>query len=450
MNRQPSPTCRMVRPQPAFTGKQGLDYAVGIAAESVGARGIHMQLITIPPGARARAHKHVAHETALYALSGVSGVWYGDALEHHALVRPGSFFYIPADVPHLPYNPSDTEQVVVVASRTDPNEQESVELLPALDARRPAGFEAGWRSFAGTIVKPLVQASGDDNGFFLVETRKPPGSMTPVHRHAHESETVYVLDGELSVQTGHGLRRLGAGDAATLPVGGTHRLANLSDAEVCYLLLGRSGSFDRMLQALSVPGMLGAFGPAEREALVEAAPRHGITLLPDAALDAPHAAARLETSAAPERLDLVGIDLEVLSAPPDAVGPVLLRATFPPGAMVPLHSHAEPESFYVLQGVLSIYRAGDGDGWTDAAPGALVVVDSHVRHAVRCVGPAPAVVLTVTDPGLLTFFRAAARPPGTPPGPPDQQEIAALMQTGRRMGGWFGGPEDDAAIGGPS
>jgi uncharacterized RmlC-like cupin family protein len=36
-------------------------------------------------------------------------------------------------VPHLPYNPSQTDEAVVVIARTDPNEQESVVLLPELD-----------------------------------------------------------------------------------------------------------------------------------------------------------------------------------------------------------------------------------------------------------------------------------------------------------------------------
>jgi uncharacterized RmlC-like cupin family protein len=92
-----------------------------------------MRLVTIPPGARAKAHKREAHETAIYALQGESGVWHGQRLEHHSVVRPGDFFYIPANVPHVPYNPSKTEEVVVVIARTDPNEQESVALLPALD-----------------------------------------------------------------------------------------------------------------------------------------------------------------------------------------------------------------------------------------------------------------------------------------------------------------------------
>ena len=129
--------CRLVQAGETFTGKQNLQYAVGISAESVGAQAIHMQLVTIPPGGRARAHKHSTHETAIYALSGESGVWHGERLEHHTIVKSGDFFYIPADVPHLPYNPSRTETVVAVIARTDPNEQESVVLLPELENIHP-------------------------------------------------------------------------------------------------------------------------------------------------------------------------------------------------------------------------------------------------------------------------------------------------------------------------
>jgi uncharacterized RmlC-like cupin family protein len=96
-----------------------------------------MQLVTIAPGARAKAHKHASHETAIYALKGESATWYGDRLEHHVVVKPGDFFYIPANVPHLPYNPSKTDEVVAIISRTDPNEQESVILLPELDKLHP-------------------------------------------------------------------------------------------------------------------------------------------------------------------------------------------------------------------------------------------------------------------------------------------------------------------------
>lgn len=126
--------CAVVRAGTPFIGKQGFSYAPAVSAESVGASAIHMQLLTMPPGARAKAHKHQAHETAIYVLSGEGAMYYGDRLQHHLIARPGDFVYIPANVPHLPYNASQTQPVLAVVARTDPNEQESVVLLPELDA----------------------------------------------------------------------------------------------------------------------------------------------------------------------------------------------------------------------------------------------------------------------------------------------------------------------------
>jgi uncharacterized RmlC-like cupin family protein len=130
------PTCRVVGPGTEFKSKQGHLSAPGITAESVGAQGIHLQIVTIPPGGLAKAHKHDGHETALYILSGESGMWYGERLKEHLFARAGHFVYIPADMPHLPYNLSTTESCVAVIARTDPNEQESVVLLPELDGIR--------------------------------------------------------------------------------------------------------------------------------------------------------------------------------------------------------------------------------------------------------------------------------------------------------------------------
>jgi uncharacterized RmlC-like cupin family protein len=126
--------CACLRAGEPFIGKQGFSYAPAISAQTVGASAIHMQLLTIPPGARARAHKHESHETALHVLTGEVGMWYGERLESHMVNHAGDFVYIPANVPHLPYNLSQTEPATAVVARTDPNEQESVVLLPELEA----------------------------------------------------------------------------------------------------------------------------------------------------------------------------------------------------------------------------------------------------------------------------------------------------------------------------
>ncbi len=52
-------------------------------------------------------------------------------------VGAGDMLYIPAGMPHLPANVGDQPATAVIA-RTDPNEQESVVLLPELEALVPA------------------------------------------------------------------------------------------------------------------------------------------------------------------------------------------------------------------------------------------------------------------------------------------------------------------------
>lgn len=136
MSTDTRPSCKVFRPQATYHGKQGFDYFEGISAESAGAQGICMHLLTIPPGERARAHLHENHETAIYVLSGTSEMWYGPRLEHHVEVGAGEMLYIPAGVPHLPANPGP-EPVTAVIARTDPHEQESVVLLPELDGLVP-------------------------------------------------------------------------------------------------------------------------------------------------------------------------------------------------------------------------------------------------------------------------------------------------------------------------
>lgn len=129
-------TCRVIRPGGSYLGKQGFTYVEGISAESVGSTGLSMVLLTVPPGGRASAHKHEHHETAIYILAGEAETWFGERLEQQVVVKAGELFYIPADLPHLAVN-RGSEPLVAVIARTDPNEQESVVLLPELEGLVP-------------------------------------------------------------------------------------------------------------------------------------------------------------------------------------------------------------------------------------------------------------------------------------------------------------------------
>ena len=122
--------CRIVRGGDAegYAGKQGLDYFAGVSAESCGSEGLCLHLLVIPPGGAARAHLHEGHESAIYVLEGSAAMRHGEGLAQVDTMTAGDFVFIPAGVPHQPYNPTDRPVRALVA-RTDPNEQESVVLL---------------------------------------------------------------------------------------------------------------------------------------------------------------------------------------------------------------------------------------------------------------------------------------------------------------------------------
>ncbi|MBI4920403.1 MAG: cupin domain-containing protein [Devosia nanyangense] len=120
--------CKVIRGGGAFHGKQGLDYFAGVSAESADSEAICMHILVMPPGAEARPHYHAAHETAIYMLEGSTSFRHGPNLEFLDTVEEGDFVYIPAGVPHQPFNPTAKIARALIA-RTDPNEQESVVLI---------------------------------------------------------------------------------------------------------------------------------------------------------------------------------------------------------------------------------------------------------------------------------------------------------------------------------
>src|SRR5580698_3460960 len=133
MNDTSQQACVVIRQGETHRGKQDLDYFEGISARVAGSKALCLHLVTIPPLGRAKPHLHENHESAVYVLSGEAGMWYGDGLREHVWMRAGDFAYIPANVPHLPYNPSEDTACTGLIARTDPNEQESVTLLEVKD-----------------------------------------------------------------------------------------------------------------------------------------------------------------------------------------------------------------------------------------------------------------------------------------------------------------------------
>ena len=119
-------TVQAVRPDRAVATAQRLPYFVGISGETVGAAGLSMHLIAIPPGGRSEPHSHRAYETAIYVLEGRVETRYGPGLAQSVISEAGDFLFIPPGEPHAAINLSATAPARAIVARNDPAEQENV------------------------------------------------------------------------------------------------------------------------------------------------------------------------------------------------------------------------------------------------------------------------------------------------------------------------------------
>ncbi len=117
-----------VRPSETTDTIQRLPNYVGISGKTAGSTGISMNIVVIPPSAKAEPHFHEGFETAIYLLKGNVQTFYGENLSKSVVNKEGDFIFIPSGVPHQPVNLSSTEDAIALVSRNDPNEQESVQV----------------------------------------------------------------------------------------------------------------------------------------------------------------------------------------------------------------------------------------------------------------------------------------------------------------------------------
>ena len=118
---------RGLRPDAEVMTRQRLPYFVGISGQTVGARGLSMHLVAIPPGGRAEPHVHIGYETGIYVLEGRVCTRWGASLENEIVSEAGEFLFIPPGVPHEAINLSASEVARAVVARNDPAEQDKVE-----------------------------------------------------------------------------------------------------------------------------------------------------------------------------------------------------------------------------------------------------------------------------------------------------------------------------------
>jgi len=91
-----------------------------------------------------------------------------------------------------------------------------------------------------------------------------------------------------------------------------------------------------------------------------------------------------KTLNAGDLIDMMGARFEMVtrmgSGQRDAV---LFRTRMAPGKLVPLHSHIDPECFYVLAGRLEVFLVDEASKWRWVETGQSPLIEDGIKHAVR-------------------------------------------------------------------
>ena len=127
----------------------------------------------------------------------------------------------------------------------------------------------------------------------------------------------------------------------------------------------------------------------------------------------------------------------------------VLRGTIPPGGGVPLHSHMDAESFYVLSGeVEALVQTRDGREWQELRPGDFIHIPSGAKHAWRNRSGKPMSTLLICTAKLgraLQEMGQLMSEAGTHI--PSEARIQRLVEVFERYGYWLGSREENAAVG---
>ena len=124
----------------------------------------------------------------------------------------------------------------------------------------------------------------DTQGLFsLFENVAPSKSRTPIHVHANDDETFYMLEGEMTAVINGEERPLRLGESIFLPRHVPHQLLNKSNDSARYLLFCTPSGFEGFLAeggSLLPPGAEPAsVSQSDIERMKHAAPSFGITIL---------------------------------------------------------------------------------------------------------------------------------------------------------------------------
>ena len=149
-------------------------------------------------------------------------------------------------------------------------------------------------------------------------------------------------------------------------------------------------------------------------------------------------------------LDIMGVEIRYLTEPSaEANLPCIMRGVIPPGVVVPLHKHDDPETFLQLSGEMEgLSMSDEGFEWICIRPGDIFHIPGGARHALRNLSRVPSIAFLTTTSRMGRFFREIGAPAGTGrSGPPTEETIRRFLETAARYGYWNATPDENARIG---
>jgi mannose-6-phosphate isomerase-like protein (cupin superfamily) len=141
------------------------------------------------------------------------------------------------------------------------------------------GPHDGKAGFLGSIgVRFMVGGDESGGGFSLVEHPMGPRALAaPMHRHHHEDEYSYVLEGRMGALLGDEVVTAGPGDLVFKPRNQWHTFWNAGDEPARILEIISPAGFERFFEELVD---LGGAADAPPEVLADLCARYGLEMDP--------------------------------------------------------------------------------------------------------------------------------------------------------------------------
>jgi quercetin dioxygenase-like cupin family protein len=273
----------------------------------------------------------------------------------------------------------------------------------------------------GDLIEPLLDSSQTGGSFELLLCECQPGGGPPLHTHP-QSELFFVLAGEVEfsgwIDGRWQVRRAGPGAACVIPGGAPHTFQAGADGLARFLIFATPAGLGSFFAAAGV-----AVPPASFKAALAAPPD-----FPRIAAAATQAGLELgvsvpETWSGPQgcfapatqgqvRQVLADVLREVAGSTAPGPGFLLFDDTQLPNGGIPLHTHAQPEVFFVLEGLFEFATLDGGEPVAfTVGPGSAVYIPGGAPHSFRNALDTPSRVLVYfPESSIRGFFEEAGLP----------------------------------------